>query len=103
MRVTKCGSAGVTAVAILVLVFTLGCRSMGEMNYSQETSSERSGATPKKGWHYLALGDSYTIGESVGAAERFPMQLVSRLGEQGFPNGNVEIVARTGWTTDELA
>jgi lysophospholipase L1-like esterase len=51
---------------------------------------------------YLALGDSYTIGESVLPAERWPVQLAALLAAQGFPIGAPAIIARTGWTTDEL-
>jgi lysophospholipase L1-like esterase len=47
---------------------------------------------------YLALGDSYTIGESVAEAERFPEQLAREL---GIPRP--QIIAKTGWTTDELS
>ncbi len=50
---------------------------------------------------YLALGDSYTIGESVAEAERFPNQLAALLANEGL-TVDVEIIARTGWTTDEL-
>lgn len=50
---------------------------------------------------YLALGDSYTIGESVEEAERFPNQLAALLADEGF-RVEVKIIARTGWTTDEL-
>ena len=46
---------------------------------------------------YLALGDSYTIGESVPAADNFPHQLSHALGI-----GEPRIIAKTGWTTDEL-
>ncbi|HEX2833256.1 MAG TPA: SGNH/GDSL hydrolase family protein [Thermoanaerobaculia bacterium] len=46
---------------------------------------------------YLALGDSYTIGESVPANERFPMQLAKTMNL-----GEPRIIAKTGWTTDEL-
>jgi lysophospholipase L1-like esterase len=52
---------------------------------------------------FLALGDSYTIGEGVSAAERWPVQLAARLRARGVPVGEPEIIARTGWTTDELA
>jgi lysophospholipase L1-like esterase len=51
---------------------------------------------------YLALGDSYTIGESVEEPERWPNQLARELEAVGFPSVDVEIVARTGWTTSEL-
>lgn len=50
---------------------------------------------------YLALGDSYTIGESVAEAERFPNQLAGMLANEG-ETVEVKIIARTGWTTDEL-
>jgi len=50
---------------------------------------------------YLALGDSYTIGESVAENERWPNQLAAALAEKGTQT-EVTIIARTGWTTDEL-
>lgn len=56
-------------------------------------------AAPKR---YLALGDSYTIGESVAESGRFPVQLVAALREHGRDFADPEIVARTGWTTSEL-
>jgi len=51
---------------------------------------------------YLALGDSYTIGEQVGSKENFPSQVTDLLKEEGIKFDAPEIVARTGWTTDEL-
>lgn len=53
---------------------------------------------------FLALGDSYTIGESVPAKDRWPLQLAARLraGAPAVEIADPEIVARTGWTTDEL-
>jgi len=51
---------------------------------------------------FLALGDSYTIGESVEIAERWPVQLVAELRERGVEMKDPEIIARTGWTTAEL-
>jgi len=52
---------------------------------------------------YLALGDSYTIGESVDSAGRWPVQLAKALRAKKMNVGDPEIIARTGWTTDELA
>ena len=52
---------------------------------------------------FLALGDSYTIGEGVDPSERWPIQLVARLRQQGFPIDAPTIIARTGWSTAELA
>ena len=51
---------------------------------------------------FLALGDSYTIGEGVKASERWPVQLVGRLRADGVDVAEPEIVAKTGWTTEEL-
>jgi lysophospholipase L1-like esterase len=50
----------------------------------------------------LALGDSYTIGEGVLLARTYSYQAVELLRENGYPFTAPEIVARTGWTTDEL-
>lgn len=52
---------------------------------------------------YLALGDSYTIGEGVAEAENFPHQAVRLLNQAGYAFNNPQIIAKTGWTTDELA
>lgn len=52
---------------------------------------------------YLALGDSYTFGEGVLEAGRFPVQLAERLRADGVDVAIPEIVATTGWTTDELS
>lgn len=51
---------------------------------------------------YLALGDSYTIGESVDENERWPNQLAALILEEKNIQADVTIIARTGWTTDEL-
>jgi lysophospholipase L1-like esterase len=52
---------------------------------------------------YLALGDSYTVGESVEPEQRWPAQLTARLRERGFTLDDPLIIATTGWTTDELS
>lgn len=52
---------------------------------------------------YLALGDSYSIGEGVDAAGRWPVQLAARLRDDGVALDDPTIIATTGWTTDELA
>ena len=52
---------------------------------------------------YLALGDSYTIGEGVPADGSWPFQLAAALRAQGIDLADPEVIATTGWTTDELA
>jgi lysophospholipase L1-like esterase len=54
-------------------------------------------------YSYLALGDSYTIGEQVAFAENFPNQTIQLLRKTGFAFYTAEIIAKTGWTTDELS
>lgn len=57
---------------------------------------------PPKSISYLALGDSYTIGEGVAAEERWPNQLVDSLRVEGIQMSDAEIIAQTGWTTAVL-
>ncbi len=76
---------------ICLLLFTASCASLS-MTTSPSSNSLR----------FLALGDSYTIGESVAENLRWPVQLVARLRDLGIPMADAEIIARTGWTTDEL-
>ncbi len=52
---------------------------------------------------YLALGDSYTIGEGVNESDRFPVQLTNELNKLTYNVGPPLIIAKTGWTTDELS
>ncbi len=53
-------------------------------------------------YSYLALGDSYTIGEQVLFEENFPHQTAALLQQQAIEIEAPQIIAQTGWTTDEL-
>ncbi|UCS95551.1 SGNH/GDSL hydrolase family protein [Echinicola marina] len=64
--------------------------------YSNKTNPDMN----NKKLNFLALGDSYTIGEGVKPNENYPHQLVSILEEYNF--SDPKIIATTGWTTDEL-
>lgn len=55
------------------------------------------------GIRFLALGDSYTIGQSVATNERWPVQLADKLADSGYNVSDLKIIAKTGWTTSELA
>ncbi|MEP6871209.1 MAG: SGNH/GDSL hydrolase family protein [Anaerolineaceae bacterium] len=59
--------------------------------------------TNSEGRRFLALGDSYTIGESVTARDRWPAQLATLLAAEGIEMRAPQIIARTGWTTADLA
>src|SRR3546814_14243189 len=58
---------------------------------------------PQRALRYLALGDSYTIGEGVAPADRWPVQLAHALRAEGVMLGDPKIIATTGWTTDALS
>lgn len=57
---------------------------------------------PVKKYSYLALGDSYTIGQSVAAQDNFPNQAVAMIKNDTVEFQPAGIIAKTGWTTDEL-
>jgi lysophospholipase L1-like esterase len=77
----------------LLAVATLGFAGCGNRQQSTPTGGSL---------RYLALGDSYTIGESVADDQRWPVQLAARLREAGLDVADPEIIARTGWRTDDL-
>lgn len=69
--------------------------------FTADLSSHSMRQNIQKQYHYLALGDSYTIGEKVKSPENFPNQVFAELKDKI----NIEaprIIATTGWTTDEL-
>jgi len=85
--------AHVKYILLVGLVLLAGCQPAA----LEETSREENMLTIR----YLALGDSYTIGESVAARDRWPEQLAKLLEAEGLQT-EVTLIARTGWTVDEL-
>ena len=65
-------------------------------------SEEAPNQDAKNSISYLALGDSYTIGEGVNEQDRWPNQLIAELEKNGYIIDRARIVARTGWTTENL-
>jgi lysophospholipase L1-like esterase len=72
------------------------CLLLAQMAYGGENKSQSDNYT------YLALGDSYTIGQSVAVQARYPVQVVARLNAEADPVQAPEIIAGTGWTTRDL-
>lgn len=77
-------------LVVLSTVFLWSCGSTSEVSENTKSLS------------YLALGDSYTIGESVPEEKRWPIQLAETLRKDGFSIQSPKIIAKTGWRTDEL-
>lgn len=68
----------------------------------QSFNQVNTGSTSGNKLSYLALGDSYTIGEGVADSLRYPNLLKNKLAKDNIIIENPKIIARTGWTTDEL-
>lgn len=95
-------------IQLLVLILGLwffGCDAeSSQLQISDPDMKEDTTSTeqPIDSIRYLALGDSYTIGESVSESLRWPNQLAQALNESEIPVIKPDILARTGWTTNEL-
>lgn len=81
----------------LVLLLLADCRQPGL------ASTPAGPAGGMASLRYLALGDSYTIGQSVPDSARFPVQTKKWLKEQSVPVQEPVIIATTGWTTTNLS
>ncbi|PKD21176.1 lysophospholipase [Salegentibacter salinarum] len=82
---------------IFLAFLAIGCNTSNSVTQNTETDN-----TSGMDYSYLALGDSYTIGESVPEKERWPVQLVAQLNERGYKVAPPKIIAKTGWTSGNL-
>jgi len=89
-------------ITLLAIIAIAGCNDKSTTKPITDMTAS-TGSTSKGGvYSYLALGDSYTIGEAVPQAQSFPYQLTSLLNKSGEDVGDPTIIATTGWTTDNL-
>ena len=84
----------------ILLIFLMGCEK-DSTNGMNKTVISQTGP-PTDQLSYLALGDSYTIGEQVMQSESFPYQLRNNLSKLSINLSAPKIIATTGWTTGEL-
>ncbi len=83
-------------IALLILITS--CSSSSDALPQEEISAPNNSTNLS----YLALGDSYTIGESVEERMRWPVQLTAELRSKGLAVNDPKIIAKTGWTTQNL-
>jgi lysophospholipase L1-like esterase len=89
---------------VLSIIALMGCsvKRMDNVQSNLPAATQLNYTVNGSEFSYLALGDSYTIGEAVATIQSFPHQLASALYKQDYAVSEPIIVARTGWTTDEL-
>lgn len=81
--------------------FNIAILLMALVSFSCAITKEKSSAKETT-YKYLALGDSYTIGESVCVNCNYPKQLTDSLNKTSTEKTSVKIIAKTGWTTTDL-
>ena len=84
---------------ILIILATTIISCVNEVDESEDFKESQ---TTTETINYLALGDSYTIGQGVQESERWPNQLGEELRELGYDMDKIDIIARTGWTSNNL-
>jgi len=87
-------------IAITCLLFSTACNKTSNPTIEPTTVNEPTEITD--GLSYLALGDSYTIGQGVDSNSTWPKQLANRLLESDYNFSQLKIIAQTGWTTTQL-
>ena len=88
LKISKIISA--TFIQVTMMLMLISC---------QEKAENQADTQPIQ---YLALGDSYTIGQSVDTSDRWPIQLDAKLKDEGFAVERTDIIAQTGWKTSDL-
>ncbi|QJD97132.1 SGNH/GDSL hydrolase family protein [Mucilaginibacter robiniae] len=91
---------GIKTIILALTLLSCTNKKMDEVITTASTTTTQSGDSSAP-LTYLALGDSYTIGESVAPEVSFPYELSARLHAK-YSTGTPTIVARTGWTTADL-
>ncbi|MGN6351805.1 MAG: SGNH/GDSL hydrolase family protein [Parafilimonas sp.] len=86
----------------LIISCTVPANSGSTIFSSHNNDTAMSDSSTAENFSWLALGDSYTIGESVNEEERFPAQTISLLKKKNIPFRKPEYIAITGWTTQNL-
>ena len=90
-------------LTLLILLATLSCNCVAKKQaITTDKNAVEEMETEQRRLRYLALGDSYTIGEGVDSTLRYPVQIADSLKALGYLMKSPEIITVTGWTTSNL-
>lgn len=90
------------AFIFLLIPLFIGCSKTGITRIALSNIPADGSAGNNSGKKYLALGDSYTIGQGVPVSASFPLQTQNWLIDNGAPIDKPDIIAVTGWTCSDL-
>jgi lysophospholipase L1-like esterase len=89
-------------IIVVALIALSGCTKKAAMVTALTNDTAKTKTMTTDSLTYLALGDSYTLGEAVPQAQSYPYQLAGSLNALAYTVKTPKIIAVTGWTTDQL-
>lgn len=101
-----CKNSIIPLLAVIISTHSMGCsKAIPTVASPTDTVINTTPPPPQdttKVKTYLALGDSYTIGQSVDSSQRYPAQTAFWLLQHGITIAPIKYIATTGWTTANL-
>ena len=89
-------------ILLIALTTLTGCNKKADGTITTPADTTKTKPMTNDSLTYLALGDSYTVGEAEPQAQSYPYQLVDSLNSKGYKVLRPEVIATTGWTTQDL-
>lgn len=103
MKIAKYKGFVILFLVLLLGVCNIACTKTSKANNTMPAQTNYNQQPAAAGdTLFLALGDSYTIGQDVSPGERFPAQTLSALRSHSIAIANPQYIATTGWTTIDL-
>src|SRR6185503_15442140 len=89
-------------ILLIALTTLAGCNKKSGTITTNMTDTTRTKPITGNSLTYLALGDSYTVGEAEPQAQSYPYQLIDSLNSKGINVSRPNVIATPGWTTQDL-
>ena len=89
-------------ILLIALTTLTGCNKKADTLKTNVVDSAKTQTMTNDSLTYLALGDSYTVGEAEPQAQSYPYQLIDSLNYKGYKVLRPDVIATTGWTTQDL-